>query len=383
MSSPSVRALWPSLLIPSLFHDYVGQLGTLAPAEWQWLVTQAKQHEVAPLLYNNLHAYRPAHTEVASAINDLRAAYKTSVLLALQREGEMRRIFDRLAQQSIRPVVFKGAALANTVYPTAACRPMGDIDLWVTHDEMPEAIRALTTLGYRFHEKQNRPHALTSATDGEVQMRPGVAGQSLVELHWGVFAGEWLARTSAVDRVGIRSRLVHTQLAGRDVYFLSPEDALIQLAVHAGINHQMSLHPLRSLVDIILLAGQGIDWDTLISRTRTWRVGSIVGYVLILADALFAVPYLRIPASALAPIALRRYFLRRFASPQAILDRTNLSASNSRFFYLLCATDRTRDSMRLFFRTLWPERSWLAARYGTSNLTVRARHLTSSMRGDI
>jgi hypothetical protein len=121
-----------------------------------------------------------------------------------------------------------------------------------------------------------------------VQMLPSQSGQGLVELHWGVFAGEWLARTTAIDRAGVRERLLPIALSGRPALMLAPEDALIQLAVHVGINHQMSVNALRSLVDIALLVQrQPIDWAVVVSRARTWRVAAVTGLTLTLVHACF------------------------------------------------------------------------------------------------
>ncbi len=377
--------LWPEILLPSTAAANAETLAALSAADWEWLATAAQQHGLAPLLYANLQSLPLAPESAGPVLEKLRTAYKHSLLTAMRREGELRRILDGLAAQGICPGVFKGAALAYTIYPTPGCRPMGDIDLWVTHAEMPAAIEVLGELGYRFHEKADRPHAMTQATDGEVQMRPTQPGQHLVELHWGVFAGEWLARTTAVDRAGVRSRLVRTPLTGgREVLLLAPEDALIQLAVHLGINHQMSLNALRSLVDIALLAQQRpVDWDVVVERARTWRVATVVGLVLALADACFSLPVLQAPAATLAPRGVQKNLLARFVTKQTILARPDLSTQKSRFAYLLCATDRPQDSANLLLRTLWPEPAWLAARYGQANLHTRIHHVTGALRGDI
>jgi hypothetical protein len=339
---------------------------------------------LAPLLYANLQPLQLDQPAAAPALATLRTAYKQSALRAMQREGELRRLLDALAARDIHPVVFKGAVLASTIYPSPGCRPMGDIDLWVTHAEMPGAIAALEALGYHLREKEARPHALTQATDGEVQMLPSQPGQGLVELHWGVFAGEWLARTTAIDRTGVRERIAPIALSGRPAFQLAPEDALIQVAVHLGINHQMSVNGLRSLVDIALLVQRRpVDWAVVIQRARAWRVATVTGLALALTQACFDLPELATPVAALAPIGVQRRVLARFVDKQAILEIPDLSSGKVRFAYLLSMTDRRRDSLRLLWRTLWPEAHWLAARYGQTGATVRTRHTLNALRGRI
>ncbi len=375
--------LWPAFLFPHFSPALAASLPTWSEAHWTWLAAEVSAHGLGPLLYTTLQACNGLFACPDTIWAQLRAQYKHATLVAMQREGELRRVFDALAAAQIRPVVFKGAYLAHTVYPTPGCRPMGDSDLWVTHDEMPHAVAALETLGYQLHEKADRPHALVRDTDGEVQMVPGRPGQNLIELHWGVFPGEWLARTANVDRAGVRSRVCHATIAVHPVLALAPEDALIQLAVHMGISHQMSLHPLRSLVDIVLLAGQGMAWDVVVERARAWRVGVVVGTVLALAAELFELPELAPPAAALVPPAWQQRLLRRFVTPASILARPELSAQKSRFLYLLSVTDRPIDAANLLLRAVWPEPRWLAARYGQAGLRVRARHAADALRGQI
>lgn len=381
---PTLSTLWPALLLPTAVTALAPQLTPLTATEWTALAAAAQRQQLAPLLYANLQPLQLDLPAATPALATLRTAYKHSSLRAMQREGELRRLLDALAARAIQPVVFKGAVLAYTVYPSPGCRPMGDIDLWVTHAEMPAAIAALEDLGYHLREKEARPHALTQATDGEVQMLPSQPGQGLVELHWGVFAGEWLARTTAIDRADVRARRVPVTLSGRPAYRLSPEDALIQVAVHLGINHQMSLYALRSLVDIALLVQrQPVDWAVVVPRARTWRVATVTGLALALTQACFDLPELAAPVAALAPTGIQRRVLARFVDKQTILDRPDLSSGKARFAYLLSATDRRRDSLRLLWRTLWPEAHWLAARYGQVGATVRTRHALNALRGDI
>jgi two-component SAPR family response regulator len=61
----------------------------------------------------------------------------------------------------------------------------------------------------------------------------------------------------------------------------------------------------------------------------------------------------------------------------------DLSASKWRYMFLLLLVDRGRDAAKLIFRTLWPEREWLSARYGRYTFITRLRHLLDAARGKI
>ena len=92
---------------------------------------------------------------------------------------------------------------------------MGDLDLWIDLDAMPHAQAALEGLGYVQRLKAERPVALQAQREGEIQLVGRTPGSGLIELHWGVFAGEWLHRAAAVDDIGIRGRAVSVTIAGR------------------------------------------------------------------------------------------------------------------------------------------------------------------------
>lgn len=85
-------------------------------------------------------------------------------------------------------------------------------------------------------------------------MLPGRTDQNLLELHWGVFPGEWLASTAAVVRASVRTVTIaaHPNLA------LASEDALIQITVFMGVSHPISQNALRRRIGIALLAEQEV-----------------------------------------------------------------------------------------------------------------------------
>lgn len=131
---------------------------------------------------------------------------------------------------------------------------------------------------------------------------------------------------------------------------MASEDALIQVAVHLSIDHQMSRNALRSLVDLALLVQrQPVAWAVAIQRTHTWRVATVIGLALALTQACFDFPELAAPVAALAPPVP--------ATPG--LARSELSLGNARFAYRLTVTDHRRDSLHLLWRTLWPEQQLL------------------------
>jgi hypothetical protein len=333
-------------------------------AQWpiaQWLMA----HELGPLAYVRFQGLWP---ELGHALQaDWYAAAAENQL----HQENFNQIASAFAQQQIPLLVLKGAALAQTVYPDAACRPMSDVDLWVAPDRMDEAVAVMQRLGFDLLEKAERPTKLQLLSGGEIRFGRPDWVQGLVELHWSALAGWWLYHTAAVDMEGLWQRRVPllTPVAETDTavlaYQLDPEDTIIQLAVHIAVNHQFSGTLLRSLADIALTAvSRPINWQLLADRAKRWRVGTAVYCTLSLTHHLFDLPASEPARRQLRPPRLRRRLLGRLINPRKALNRADIRTSLARQLLLLLLVDRPRDRVRLIGRTLWPTAAWREARYG-------------------
>ena len=350
-------------------------------ARWaEWL----RDQQLAAHAFYRLHA-AGLEARLSPELRDLlRAAFYGAAGGTMLRKRELANALQALGAVGIIPVLFKGAALAHTVYPDPACRPMGDLDLWLAHEEMTPAQAALESLGYAQHSKPTRPIELQAQRSGEIQLFGSHDGGGLIELHWGIFAGEWLERTATVDEAAIRARTVPVAVVGHEALKLAPEDGLIQLAVHLAINHQFGQPFVRGLLDVALLArAQPVDWATVVARAHAWRVGTVVWTVLHLTADLLGLDEARPAITALAPSPLRSGLLRLFVSQESLLTMRDLRHGPLRFGLQLLLVDRPRDAIRLLWRALWPEREWLALRYGEVTPAIRRHHLSAALRGQV
>lgn len=350
------------------------------PAWGEWLHGQG----LAAYAFHQLRA-AGALASLPSALHTaLRGHYYTAAGDAELHVRELAAVLDVLAEAGVAPIIFKGAALAFTAYPDPACRPMGDLDLWLTAEAMPRAQAALEAAGYRQRIKGARPLALQAQQEGEIQLVSRQPGHGLVELHWGVFAGEWLRQVAAVDSAGLRCRAVPVTLAGRPAWTLAAEDAIIQLAVHLAVNHQMAYPGARGLLDVALVAASGpVDWDAVVERARAWRVATATWLVLALTAELFGLRDVAAASMRLRPTTARQWAVARFTDAQAVLNGQDITHTPVRFIYQLCLIDRPQDAARLLGHALWPDRGWLMARYGSAALGMRVRHLLAAARGRV
>jgi len=136
--------------------------------------------------------------------------------------GVVQKVLQACHRQGIAVIVLKGAALAETVYPHPAVRPMGDIDLLVRPEAVQAMDDALTALGYDFVD-HGRPKVFWRTQHYHLTFQPPSASPLVlpIEVHWA------LGRASHpfyMDLDGLWQRSIPTTIAGLETRILAPED---------------------------------------------------------------------------------------------------------------------------------------------------------------
>jgi hypothetical protein len=141
------------------------------------------------------------------------------------------------AAASVDLAVLKGAALLTAAYPALGLRPMEDIDLLVRPEQVQEAVRVLTGLGYTSAYRASAGHA-------EGWTRPGSLD---VDLH--TRPNPWLQQVPGhpgIDRLW--DRVAPLELPrGATAPALDPADQVLVVLVH-GVRSQTSAR-LRWIAD--------------------------------------------------------------------------------------------------------------------------------------
>jgi hypothetical protein len=299
--------------------------------------------------------------EIATAWQDI---FHQATVTSATLDWQIERVLTALAEADVDFIWLKGAALAYTVYPNPICRGRGDLDLWVQVEQLPAATTVLEGLGYRTRHKADRPNALALLIGGEQRLVGESPSLDLIELQWPAIRGEWARTTAAVDHAGIWQRRRPVLLDGLSVSTMAPEDALIHLCLHQAINHQFSMPWLRSLLDVhLLIARYRIDWAEVVTRAEQWRLSTVLWTVLSLARDLLDTRLPESVLSSLAPARWRRWLIGRLNLGDALLDMRPGGYGYRRFLIELALVDRPRDGARLLWHGLYPDKTWLLARY--------------------
>ncbi len=362
---------WPHCLLAEAGSPPVAALATLNDALWMRLIDEAMHHDVAVYLYHHLRRLDVSIPNQAQA--RLGALARQAAVASLRRTHELRQILATLHDSGITPTLLKGAALAYMLYPTPASRAMVDFDLWLADEEMAAAQAQLEQLGYQVKPDPTRTLAFQQRYQGELVLISPHEGRTSVELHWGAFVGEWIRRTATVEQAAVAARRVPAMLEGYPVQLLAPEDAFLQILLHAAIHHQMSHHTLRTMVELGLLLQQGADLHTIVERSRSWQIERVTHYMLTLMSTLLDIPAPQAVA-ALQSSASIPGLLQQLYGRADVLCGYRLDRRRTRYLFLALLADRPIDAFTLFACMLWPEAEWLRLHCGSASPVLRFQH---------
>jgi hypothetical protein len=257
--------------------------------------------------------------------------------------------------------LLKGAALAASLYPNLALRPMCDLDLLVPADGLERAVQAVVELGYRRLVPEMAP-GLDRQARYHVALSGGPQGQVSVELHWRLVAGEADWRSPPVEWFWRQTESwTMQQPDGRilSALQLRPTAHLLYLAAHLAFQHGGGSSRLGWLYDLhLILARRGdqLDWNALLEKAREFRWSAALGSALSRARDVLATP---LPPDLLEKLAAGR----DVESERAVAAGRSTGASRgARVYEELRALD-WRGRARLALAILWPSPDYLRWRH--------------------
>lgn len=245
--------------------------------EWEDVAVTAIVLGLAPLLHWYLEQHRLAPPPMVMAKLGLtRQAHATRNQAIANQLAE---ILQACHQHNLKPIVLKGALLAPLAYPQPALRPMNDIDLLFSAEDLAAVGPLLESLGYRGKHKDAdlgpgvTKHLSTYRRVGENGATPNpylsAAGDRTVEPH-GSLEEAWFGLKVDITP-GIRARLLPVTLHNQPACRLSTPDLVLHLSVHAAFHVIMGAAVFVQLYDIgrvIETWPHDLNWPQVMSSAR-------------------------------------------------------------------------------------------------------------------
>ena len=289
---------------------------------------------------------------------------------------ELDRVAERLAEDDIKLVVLKNGGIACGVYSCRGCCPMGDLDTLVEKRHFRNTHKILLDEGYHFEFRSSLEEAKLEAAEkggGAEYWKILPEGEKLwFELQWRPVAGRWIRPDQEPDASELMSRSV--SISGTDVRILSPEDNLLQVALHTAKHTYVRAPGFRLHLDVVrIVKGQTIDWNIFVKRVLDLQVKTPVFFSLLIPKILFKTPIPDEVIECLKPSQWKVNVITRWLQKVSLFNPDEKKFS--RIGYIIF-TALLYDDLKGLWRSIFPGREWIMDRYsGKENRSLVGLYL--------
>jgi hypothetical protein len=231
--------------------------------DWEYLLQTSLKQRVMPLLYQSLKNTCPKEVP-DKFFKQLRSYYLTNATRNLFLTGKLLKILSLFKNNNILAVPFKGPVLAESVYGDITLRQFSDLDILVHPEDAIKARNLLMANGYRPEiELDDKQFGIYLKTEDTFTL---ISGESrvVVELHW-----ELTGRNSSfpIYLDLFDNRLERTEIEGKKVYNLPPEELLLYLCIHGAKHCWDSIDWICCLAELIQ-SNSVLNWERAIKMAR-------------------------------------------------------------------------------------------------------------------
>lgn len=255
--------------------------------DWEYVLSEAKRHRVAPLLYHSLRAVRSKIP--VWFFCEIERCYLANACANLKSHKDAAEVYSALGAAGIGAMGLKGIHLSDRVYRTPSLRPLSDIDVLIRKKDLPAAIKAIGSIGYKPIGNQLPMEVFLRHHFHLTFARKG--GSIPLELHWKLFDDY---KTPYMEELTaeVWRNAVESSFSGVRVLEMSPEDQIIYLGLHLSKHgymnnylagrglgtlamHRITENRLIWFTDLHEVAnhyGDRIDWGAVARKMRLWDV---------------------------------------------------------------------------------------------------------------
>ena len=192
-------------------------------------LARSEYHGVQGLLYERLHG---AAGWPAALLETLHRQALGGTMWELRHQQVVAEMLAALAQIGVEPVLFKGTALAYSLFPGPALRTRGDTDLFVPPRDKARTLDALAGLGFARVLELGELTSYQACLTREV---PG-GGEHTLDLHWKINNSELLSRL--FDYGELRRAAVPLPALSTHALGAGPVHALLIACMHRARHKQ-------------------------------------------------------------------------------------------------------------------------------------------------
>jgi hypothetical protein len=255
------------------------------PVDWEYVLWEAEENSITPLLQRNLAAVVPSG-QPAAFQRQLERTRRANTVRCLYLTAELIHILELFQGQNIPAIPYKGPVLAAQAYGDVALREFEDLDIILRQRDLPKAHEIILSLGYKAKfDWILSPGAAASLVPGEYNYRDEQR-RAMVELHTEITLRHFPAQPNLDEFLG---RLAPVRVADREVLTFTAEDLLPVLCIHGAKDFWERFSWIADVSELIQ-SQEGLDWDRVICVAGSLRAGRMLNVGLALAARVVDAP---------------------------------------------------------------------------------------------
>ena len=276
-------------------------------------------------------------------------------------EDELRKILHAFNEANIAILLFKGPALAYTVYPQAHLRTYHDIDALIRPADLERARTLLSGMGFSFYEEY-RANVINSKRTGYnfTLKREDSWLEVLLELHTAPHESEI---GTDFDIAALWANAQPITILGEQTLTLNPVDHLLYLCWHYRFHSFSRLLWLYDVVVLLRTYADDLDWARLIKLARRQHLAATMYYCLLWCQELFGVTIPGQVMRRLRPPWLCRVLVERVAMRDVARTLVTAQGATRRVLAQRMMVDTTMGLLAAAGRTLFPTPAAMGQRY--------------------
>jgi len=226
------------------------------PLDWDFLLWEAEENSVSPLLERHLSAVAPSAAP-AAAQEQLKKTCRANTVRCLYLTAELINILRLFQAQSIPTIPYKGPVLAAQAYGDVALREFEDLDIILRQSDVPKAHEIVVSLGYKpKFDWILSPGAAASLVPGEYNYRDE-SRRAMVELYTEITLRHFPIKP---DLDAFIRNLAPVRLSDRDILTFTAEDLLPMLCIHGSKDFWERLSWIADVGELVR-SHPALDWD--------------------------------------------------------------------------------------------------------------------------
>jgi hypothetical protein len=287
--------------------------------------------------------------------------HRLEVLQNLFLEGELQKVLHAFNEANIQIMLFKGPALAYTVYPQAQLRTYHDIDALIHPDDLEHAREVLTQMGYTFYEEYRANVINSKRTGYNFTLKCEDSWlEVLIELHTAPHESDI---GTSFDVAALWANAQTITILGEPTLTMNPVDHLLYLCWHYRFHSFSRLLWLYDIVVLVRAHGGELDWAALMKKARQQHLATTLYYCLCWCRDLFGVAIPAQVSSGLKPPLACRLMVERVAMPDVVRTLVTAQGQSRRILAHRAMVDTTPGLLKAAARTLFPTPASMGQRY--------------------